>query len=347
MRKIILVSFVLTMGSPSFGGPRHEAPISVGSPQNGALLFAKRLKPSDYLNIRQGRNYGTKQLIAVIEDAIQHVHKRHPETPKLYVGDLSDHNGGELGRHASHQSGRDADIAYFRDGPLHNETALVATKADELDIYRTWTLLAFLLKDKRVKMIFSVNPLIQTLHQHALAQGYSKEQLEEWFGKNEGKQWRYGKIRHWDGHNTHFHLRVNGRSEAMTWQAARTTLEPEILAELGHVHTKTAASRVKMTPAPKLELSKQPPLVAVTSSRPLTRKNAPRRRATSARARASERAWHLRNKRRQALGFAPMRMPNVLNQLEHTTSEMHTATEDNGLQREISAPQKLKIEPSS
>ena len=260
------------------------------------LYFAKKLKQSDYLNIRQGRNYGTKQLITVIENAIAHVHQQHPETPKLYVGDLSDHNGGALGRHASHQSGRDADIAYFRDGPLHNESALVATKADELDIYRTWTLLSYLLKDKRVNMIFSVNPLIKTLHQHALEQGYSQEELEEWFGKTENNQWRHGKIRHWDGHDTHFHLRVHGRSESMTWKAARTTLEPSMLAQLGHSSIAPAKTQVKVNTHAHRVLNQQPLHAAVAYSKPLTRKNAPRRRATSARARASERAWQLRNK---------------------------------------------------
>ena len=75
--------------------------VSIGSPQNGALLHPVRLKESKYLNVRRGRNYGTQTLVTVIEDAMRHVHRHHPETPKLYVGDLSDADGGHLGRHVS------------------------------------------------------------------------------------------------------------------------------------------------------------------------------------------------------------------------------------------------------
>ena len=154
--------------------------------RNGALLHPKTLSASKYLNVRHKRNYGTETLIEVIESAMRHVHRNHPETPKLYVGDLSDHDGGHLGKHVSHQSGRDADLSYFRDGPLHDETRLIRTTPEMLDLYRTWTLMAFLLDHPQVQMVLSDKALIEAMHAHAKRIGHSESELKRWFGPKVG-----------------------------------------------------------------------------------------------------------------------------------------------------------------
>ena len=192
-------------------------PVSVGSPQNGALLHPTTLKNSKYLTVRKGRNYGTRTLVRVIEQAIKHVHRSHPETPKLYIGDLSDHNGGHLAKHVSHQSGRDADISYFRDGPLHKEDRLIRTRPEDLDLYRTWTLIAFLLDRPEVQAIYSDTALIKALHVHAQEIGHTPEDIARWFGPKVGSPYSGSKLRHTDGHSTHFHLRVRAGDEQQSW----------------------------------------------------------------------------------------------------------------------------------
>ena len=206
--------------------------ISIGSPQNGALLHPKKLRNSKYLNVRKNRNYGTDTLVQVIEDAMRHVHRHHPEAPKLYVGDLSDIDGGRLARHKSHQCGRDADIGYFRDGPLHEEHRLIGTKPKQLDLYRTWTLLSYLIDHPKVQAIFSDKRLIKALYQHAKSLGHSESDLRRWFGKKVGSKYSGSKLIHWDGHHTHFHLRVRADHTHRSWRDMNQKLDPTTLVRL-------------------------------------------------------------------------------------------------------------------
>ena len=199
--------------------------VSIGSPQSGALMHPISLDSSKYIKTRSGRNFGTRTLVDVIEKAMAHVHRSHPETPKLYIGDLSDKDGGHLGRHVSHQSGRDADLSYFRDGPLHKEDRLVRTTPEELDLYRTWTLVAFLLDSPEVQAIYSDTALIKALHEHARSIGHSEVDLARWFGPKVGHSYSGSKLRHTKGHTTHFHLRVRGGHEHKSWAEMKDRLD--------------------------------------------------------------------------------------------------------------------------
>jgi penicillin-insensitive murein endopeptidase len=56
--------------------------------------------------------WGLPQLVGLIDRAARTVHKRFPGSV-LDVGDLSQRGGGDLLRHHSHESGRDADLGFF------------------------------------------------------------------------------------------------------------------------------------------------------------------------------------------------------------------------------------------
>ena len=107
-------------------------------------------------------------------------------------------------------TGRDADISYFRDGPLHKEDRLIRTRPEDLDLYRTWTLIAFLLDRPEVQAIYSDTALIKALHVHAQEIGHTPEDIARWFGPKVGSPYSGSKPRHTD-HSTHFHLR-SGRT---------------------------------------------------------------------------------------------------------------------------------------
>lgn len=303
----VLCSFVALS---TIGTAYADPCISIGSPQNGALMHPKKLKDSRYLNVRRGRNYGTQTLVDVVESAIEHVHRHHPETPKLYVGDVSDADGGHLGRHMSHQSGRDADIGYFRDGPLHEEHRLIATKPKQLDLYRNWTFIAFLLDHPKVQAIYSDKSLIQALHMHAQSLGHSQDDLRRWFGNKVGAKYSGSKLRHWDGHTTHIHLRVRSDAGHRTWKEMAGKLDAKTFTFLKK-KTSPRTKKALIVEAPR----PQAPTVAQLSTPPqITRRHSSatsraRNRAKNARLKARLVAAQARAQRRRRLGMTAQTQP--------------------------------------
>ncbi len=94
---------------------------SLGLPFDGRLRNGVRLRPSRHLRIvpaehgqREGGDalYGTWELVQLLERAAFRVHQRLPGA-QLSVGELSKEGGGRLPGHASHQNGRDADLAFY------------------------------------------------------------------------------------------------------------------------------------------------------------------------------------------------------------------------------------------
>jgi murein endopeptidase len=70
---------------------------------------------------RGWRRWGTDRLVRTVHQVLADVRARHPEVPRLAIGDLSRPRGGRFGRtkdfvgHVSHQNGLDVDIYYPRD----------------------------------------------------------------------------------------------------------------------------------------------------------------------------------------------------------------------------------------
>ncbi len=89
--------------------------LSVGHPNNGWQVRARRLREKTYLHIKQGsrpNSYGHPALVLMLERSAHEVARAAPGAVML-VGDLSREPGGPLPGHRSHQSGRDADVAFY------------------------------------------------------------------------------------------------------------------------------------------------------------------------------------------------------------------------------------------
>ncbi len=114
--------------SPEPAGPSR----ALGRHTDGALLRGVQLPaegPDHYtwdpvlkrFPSRGWRRWGTDRLVATVQEVLADVRARHPELPRLAIGDLSRPRGGRFGRtkdfigHASHQNGLDVDIYYPRD----------------------------------------------------------------------------------------------------------------------------------------------------------------------------------------------------------------------------------------
>ena len=150
---------------------------SVGSPTDGRLIGGSHLEDAPYLRVVSSYapgdvRWGVGPLVGLIDRGARQVRRQFPDAI-LSAGHLSRQGGGELDRHASHESGRDADIGFYvrsqTGKPLLAEH-FVAFKADGsagtwpgafFDDGRNWALVSALVTDgvAHVTHIFVATPL--------------------------------------------------------------------------------------------------------------------------------------------------------------------------------------------
>lgn len=181
---------------------------SIGLPYNGSLVHPVELSPHPLYVIRESsRAYGTLETVRWIRDGFDAVRRQHPDGPRVRIHDLSDHDGGAMRDHRSHQSGRDVDIAFFRRRCGGNECGFANTTPGLLDVRRQWALLHAWLIGRRVEAIFIDYSLQQPLYEYARSQGATPAQLREWFQYPRGRGHAFGIIRHFAHHQDHLHVR--------------------------------------------------------------------------------------------------------------------------------------------
>jgi penicillin-insensitive murein DD-endopeptidase len=164
---------------------RVAAGRSVGSPTQGRLIGGARLEDAPYLRIvpfyQPGdARWGLGSLVIMLDDAARAVRRQYSDAV-MSVGHLSKQGGGDLDRHASHESGRDADIGFYIRGqtgrPLYSDH-FVPFKGDGtapswpgafFDDAKNWALVSALLADShaRITYIFVATPIRARLLAHA------------------------------------------------------------------------------------------------------------------------------------------------------------------------------------
>jgi penicillin-insensitive murein endopeptidase len=99
--------------SKAKGGEREDRSRSA-RPTRGACRARSRLKGAKQLKQREGAHSWALavDLVHLLERASLAVAKKH-KGAVLLVGDLSGRTGGPLDGHGSHQTGRDADVAFY------------------------------------------------------------------------------------------------------------------------------------------------------------------------------------------------------------------------------------------
>lgn len=89
--------------------------LSVGAPNAGWQVRAKKLRKNRYLRIKANSAsncYGHPALVLMLRRSAKELARAAPGSVML-VGDLSSKRGGALPGHRSHQSGRDADVGFY------------------------------------------------------------------------------------------------------------------------------------------------------------------------------------------------------------------------------------------
>jgi penicillin-insensitive murein endopeptidase len=90
---------------------------SIGSPTEGRLVGGLHVDETPYLRVIPAyaagdARWGLEPLVAMIDRAARTVRRRFPDAI-VSIGHLSRQGGGDIDRHRSHESGRDADISFF------------------------------------------------------------------------------------------------------------------------------------------------------------------------------------------------------------------------------------------
>src|SRR5580692_6846723 len=192
---------------------------SVGSPTSGHLIGGARLEDAPYLRIvpvyQPGDvRWGLGSLVITLDDAARAVHRQYPDAV-MSVGHLSRQGGGDLDRHASHESGRDADIGFYirsqTGRPLYSDH-FVPFKGDGtapswpgafFDDAKNWALVAALLADShaRITYIFVATPIRARLLAYAErigAPASARTRAAELMAQPRGSL----------PHDDHFHVRI-------------------------------------------------------------------------------------------------------------------------------------------
>jgi penicillin-insensitive murein endopeptidase len=150
-----------------------ERPESIGSPNGGHLKGGVHVDLSrPYFRVVPAYEsgdvrWGLPQLVNMIDRAARTLNRRFPGSV-LDIGDLSQRGGGDLLRHHSHESGRDADLGFYvvdaKGKQVHArsfikfDTAMASPTAPgaRYDLARNWAFVQELLTDPvaRVSHIF-------------------------------------------------------------------------------------------------------------------------------------------------------------------------------------------------
>jgi penicillin-insensitive murein endopeptidase len=202
--------------------PQRVAPPpsrSIGSPTDGKLLNGVHLADSPYLRIYpvyagSDVRWGTDTLVGLVDRAAKSVRKQFPDAV-LSVGQLSKNGGGEVDRHASHESGRDADVGFYVKSaagkPLLADH-MVAFLGDgtapswpgaHFDDARNWALVSAIVSDPhaRVTHLFVATPIRERLLAYAARIGASpaiRTKAAEVLAQPRGSL----------PHDDHFHVRI-------------------------------------------------------------------------------------------------------------------------------------------
>ncbi len=192
--------------------------LTVGHPNDGWQVRAKRLKPNKYLHIKKGsreNSYGHPSLILMLQRSAKEIAKG-ARGSVLVVGDISDKNGGPLSGHHSHQSGRDADVAFYAldgDGKrivldhfvkFGGDGKAVDGSGYTFDDWRNWLLVQSWVRDRRAGLshISISSPLRQRLVRYAARQPAFKKYVTEVSALLKQPEDA-------EPHDDHFHVRVS------------------------------------------------------------------------------------------------------------------------------------------
>ena len=156
-----------------FKGVRVSAE-SVGRPHSGKLIHGINLDPDGdnqglgwSINTTRNTIWGTPETVRAIKTCGRYYRSFFPigKTPSIPIGSISKRDGGPIGKHKSHQSGRDVDVGFVRKKappPGH----FINTTPAQLDLYKQWVVTKCFLDNPETKMIIIERSLVRALRRY-------------------------------------------------------------------------------------------------------------------------------------------------------------------------------------
>ncbi len=182
--------------------------VSIGACHHGRLEHAERLAPHPGIVIRDpNRAWGTLETVLWLHDGFDAVREANRRNPRIRVHDLSNREGGRMHGHRSHQSGRDADIAYYQKRCPSGVCMFRRLQPDDLDADRQWVLFQQWLENEQLDAIFMDYSLQRPLYEAARRAGVPRGRLARWIQYPRGPSYPLGIVRHYPKHRDHAHVR--------------------------------------------------------------------------------------------------------------------------------------------
>ncbi|MBN1946474.1 MAG: penicillin-insensitive murein endopeptidase [Bradymonadales bacterium] len=183
---------------PFLPDERSDQSVSIGTVTEGFLVNAAELfLPAPHIRVCQRQlfrnlRFTTDEMLSLLFDAARAVEEQFAGST-LWLGNLSRRGGGDIPYSVSHNSGRDADLAYYfcdEQGVALDPPDLLTVgpdlRASDLDrvylfdVPRNWALVRALLSHPQVQVqfLFTANHLKRALLAHAALQGEPPQLLE-------------------------------------------------------------------------------------------------------------------------------------------------------------------------
>ncbi|HOT00344.1 MAG TPA: penicillin-insensitive murein endopeptidase [Acidobacteriota bacterium] len=197
--------------------------VSIGFPSGGVLLNGRQMPSSPLWDVvNPDESWGTEETIAFVETAIRAVHAVYPDSHPLYIGDISEDDGGRLNRHQTHQAGRDVDLGfYFKHGQGAWHTHGTSRN---LDLPRNWALVRALVVHTDVETVLLDRGIQRLLYDYAVSIGEDRDWLRDVFQVPRGTG--QSLVRHVPKHRNHYHVRFyNRRAQEAGIRAYKPLLE--------------------------------------------------------------------------------------------------------------------------
>jgi len=193
MKRVVpfVVLLMLVAGSSS------ATSISSGTAQSGRLINGFEIPlMNQWLHFygpvaERETNFATVEMVALLV-RVARVVRNYTGGMRMGVGDCSAEHGGDLSRHASHNSGRDADVLFYRtdwrghpvvagDFESYDAKGRCRSKGCQtrFDLERNWWVVRTLVSSQRpaVQHVFVSSELRSMLLQHAVKRGEDEEIL--------------------------------------------------------------------------------------------------------------------------------------------------------------------------
>ena len=187
----------------------NPTPEAVGGYANGCQLGAQVLPEhgEGYRDIRRsrGRFYAQPQTIEMVQYIGRHLAAKYDE--EILIGDLSQPAGGLMSyAHASHQNGLDVDV-YFATTPKNTQHSALYESPRNETFYELGDRAAGVVYPGRFKPIFRDALYLAAIHPNT-ARIFINPVIKLHLCRTEADTSWLEKLRPWNGHNAHFHLRL-------------------------------------------------------------------------------------------------------------------------------------------